>query len=77
MKEQKVAAKMGIPSVEISRACNTMSKNGVLENLLPFPESANHSTYLFGFDRKVAANAWIFFMLMEAMESKGMFCNNI
>jgi hypothetical protein len=67
---------MGIPSVETSD-CNTMSRNKVLENLLPLPELANHSTCLFGSARKVSAKALMFFMLIEAMESALMFCNNI
>jgi hypothetical protein len=54
-----------------------MSRNGVLQNIIPFQESANHVTCLFGFDRKVSAKAWMFFMLMEAMDSELMFCNGI
>jgi hypothetical protein len=54
-----------------------MSRNKVLENLLPLPGLANHSTCLFGSARKVSAKALMFFMLIEAMESALMFCNNI
>lgn len=53
-----------------------MSRNKALENALPFPASANHSTCLFGFARKVSENALIFFMLMEATDSGLMPCEN-
>jgi hypothetical protein len=73
---QSITANTTIPS-EGTSACNTTSRNTVLENLVPLPELANHSTCLFGLARKVSANALIFFMLMEVMESALMFSCNI